>query len=227
MNTPDTIIKVALTRTDEYGNLWVTPAGGGVEVKIGEKRNSLFPLFQQGNTVSLHWETYKDKPYVKDAKQIVGEPAQPAKLPVPQPAQREPFLSDPTRNASIEAQTAYGKIMDNWEKDIPKSMKDAAVHWGLSKLGVKELPTTLKAPEKPADKEVHQPAQQEASLPVLERPVGMLASITDGTKLFSYVNKRGVSLAEWTSTVQSSPNEVKTEAQLIAAWNVLAPKLVK
>jgi len=76
----ETVIVVGVTREDGYGNLWVTPAGGGEEVKIGEKRSQLHPLFEQGKAVMLHWETYKNRPYVSDAKAVEGE------LPGPQPS---------------------------------------------------------------------------------------------------------------------------------------------
>lgn len=158
--------------------------------------------------------------------ELIESKPQPAPTPVPQPAPREPFISDPSRNASIEAQTAYGKIMDNWEKDIPKSMKDAAVHWGLLKLNFKQ------APEKPVVKESVVEDALESGVLLTKgsqtaRPTGMPASLTDGAKLFAYVNKKGISLIQFNAIVQSSPNEVKSEEQLIAAWNVLAPKMVK
>ena len=44
----DPIITVGVTETDGYGNLWVTPQGGGDKVKIAAKRKQLHPLFQQG-----------------------------------------------------------------------------------------------------------------------------------------------------------------------------------
>ncbi len=79
MADKDTIIVVGVTRVDSYNNLWVTPAGGGDEVKIGEKRAGLHPLFQQGKAVMLHWETYKNKAYVADAKAVEGELPDPTK----------------------------------------------------------------------------------------------------------------------------------------------------
>lgn len=69
----DTVIVVGVTREDEYGNLMVTPKGGGEEIRIGSKRSQLHPLFQQGVAVMLHWETYKGRPYVADAKLVEGE----------------------------------------------------------------------------------------------------------------------------------------------------------
>ena len=79
MADKDTIIVVGVTREDEYGNLWITPAGGGDEVKIAGKRKQLHPLFQQGKAVMLHWETYMNRPYVSDAKLVEGELPAPTK----------------------------------------------------------------------------------------------------------------------------------------------------
>lgn len=73
MDKNDTVIVVGVTETDEYGNLWVTPAGDGDKVKIAAKRNKLHPLFEQGKAVMLHWETYMNKPYISDAKPVEGE----------------------------------------------------------------------------------------------------------------------------------------------------------
>ena len=78
MDKPTEII-VASVRDDEYGNRWVTPQGGGEEIKIGEKRHQLHELFQQGNKVALQWETYTNKEkhktytYVSDAALVSGE----------------------------------------------------------------------------------------------------------------------------------------------------------
>lgn len=69
----DTIIVVGATRMDGYGNLWVTPKGGGDDVKVGVKRVNLHPIFQQGKAVMCHWEVYMNKPYVADAKLVEGE----------------------------------------------------------------------------------------------------------------------------------------------------------
>jgi len=69
----DTIIKVGTTEIDEYGNLLVTPSGGGDKIKIAQKRTHLHHLFEQGNTVALHWETYMNKSYVANANLVEGE----------------------------------------------------------------------------------------------------------------------------------------------------------
>lgn len=79
----DTVIVVGGTRLDEYDNLWVTPAGGGDEVKIAKKREALHPLFEQGKAVLLHWETYMDKAYVAKAEAVAGKlppPTEPGML---------------------------------------------------------------------------------------------------------------------------------------------------
>ena len=70
----NTIIKVGTTEIDEYGNLLVTPSGGGDKIKIAQKRTHLHHLFEQGNTVALHWETYMNKSYVANANLVEGEP---------------------------------------------------------------------------------------------------------------------------------------------------------
>lgn len=80
----DTIIVVGQRRTDEFNNLWVTPKSGGAEIKIGEKRKQLHPLFQSGNKVSLEWDNYNNNDYVKDAKLVSGEAKTKAEEP-PQP----------------------------------------------------------------------------------------------------------------------------------------------
>ena len=167
----DTIIKVALTRTDEYGNLWVTPAGGGAEVKIGEKRKTLFPLFQQGNTLSLHWETYKDKPYVKDAKQIVGEPV-PTKTnlettPVPQQQGKSPE----TVAMEIDGKFRDTALMQACEMEKTRyeaediTIEEVLVVADKCYAWLKGEKTVTKAPEKTAPAQPVQPAQQEAALP--------------------------------------------------------------
>jgi hypothetical protein len=80
----DTIIVVGVTETDGFGNLFVTPQGGGDKIKIGVKRQHLYPLFEQGRAVMLHWETYMNKPYVADAKLVEGELPPPVKPEVPE-----------------------------------------------------------------------------------------------------------------------------------------------
>jgi len=80
MAEQDTVIVVATTEIDEYGNLIVTDKGGG-KTKIGKKREHLFPIFQQGKAVLLHWETYMNRPYVANAKLAEGELPQAALKP--------------------------------------------------------------------------------------------------------------------------------------------------
>ena len=82
MDKNDTIIVVGATSLDGYGNLFVTPQGGGDKIKIAAKRANLHPLFEQGRAVMCHWETYMDKPYVADAKAVEGELPPPVKPPI-------------------------------------------------------------------------------------------------------------------------------------------------
>jgi hypothetical protein len=86
----ETIITVGATEKDSYGNLWVTPQGGGDRIKIATKRENLHSLFQQGRAVILHWETYMNKPYVSDAKLVEGELPLPQKPIQPAPVEGEP-----------------------------------------------------------------------------------------------------------------------------------------
>ena len=98
----NTVITVGITETDEYGNLWVTPAGGGDKIKIGVKRKQLHPIFQQGKVIQLHWETYMDKPYVSDAKQVTGESLPPPIKPKPEPIKLK-ISSDNTEHLKIKS----------------------------------------------------------------------------------------------------------------------------
>jgi len=129
----DTIIIVGQTRLDSYENLWVTPAGGGDEVKIGEKRAGLHALFQQGKAVMLHWETYKNRLYVADAKAVEGELPEPKSSQEVLPKQKEVIEKarasvafDPTRK-SIERQTAL----------------KAAVEWCVAKHATEPIKTAM------------------------------------------------------------------------------------
>ena len=73
----ESIIVVAQTSTNEYGDLLITTKGGE-QVKIKAKRSNLFPLFEQGKAVMLEWQTYQNHPYIANAKLVEGE------LPPPQ-----------------------------------------------------------------------------------------------------------------------------------------------
>ena len=70
----DTTITVKTARVDDYGNLWVMPVGGEKDIKIGEKRKHLHELFQVGNSVKLHYDTYLNKTYVADAELVSEAP---------------------------------------------------------------------------------------------------------------------------------------------------------
>jgi len=73
MTDNTTIIVVGHTEVDSYGNLLVSPQGGGKVIKIAKKREHLHPLFEQGKAVMLDWQTYMEKPYVADAKLVEGD----------------------------------------------------------------------------------------------------------------------------------------------------------
>lgn len=95
MDNKDTVITVGVTREDEYGNLWVTPQGGDKEIKIASKRSNLHPLFEQGKAIMLHWETYRNIPYVSDAKLVEGELPEPRE-PI-EPKEDKPTPPQPPR----------------------------------------------------------------------------------------------------------------------------------
>ena len=100
----NTIIVVGKTEKDQYGNLLVTPAGGGTQIKIGNKRSQLFDLFQQGKAVMLEWQTYMDKPYVANAKLVEGE------LP---PATKQVDKPKPIEEAKPTFQETRSQITEN------------------------------------------------------------------------------------------------------------------
>jgi len=131
MANKDTIIVVGQVRQDEYNNIWVTPKGGGDEVKIAAKRSQLHKLFEQGKAVMLHWETYKGKNYVADAKPVEGELPPPHKPESPslQEGEEPPIVTeakkmgatvtgteprykaDPAKTQSIERQKALAEAV--------------------------------------------------------------------------------------------------------------------
>lgn len=179
------------------------------------------------------WKLVESKP----------QPAQ-APTPAPLPQQRqESYKADPAKIASQERMTLLEldskarntALMQACEfikgqglsasHGIPDVLACADKMYAWLKGG--EAP--LKAPEKPVDKGMVQPSQQEAALPVVEgqtaRPAMMPQSIKTGAQLAAYVGKKGIDSAQFVAAVQCTPNDLKSEAQLIAAWNVLAPKL--
>ena len=77
-----TIIQVKSTTKDNYGNLIVTPVEGD-DVRIAEKRKSLFDIFQEGATVKLFWAEYKQIKYVAKAE-LGASPPPGAEKPKPE-----------------------------------------------------------------------------------------------------------------------------------------------
>ena len=122
----DTVIAVGHTEEDGWGNLWVTPQGGGDKVKIAKKRSNLHPLFEQGKAVLLHWEVYMDKPYVSNAELVTGNLPQATKPIEPTPHPDEPKPEELKRYAPQEIGMWWKSMGDrigdgSLEKDYPKS----------------------------------------------------------------------------------------------------------
>jgi hypothetical protein len=113
MDDKDTVIVVGATETDEYGNLWVTPQGGGDRVKIAKKREHLHPLFQQGKAVLLHWETYMNKPYVKNADPVEGKLPPPTKPIEPPLQQGEPTPAELAKPSYTPSGVEIGRAIND------------------------------------------------------------------------------------------------------------------
>lgn len=131
----DTVIVVGTTELDEYGNMWVTPKGGGERVKIAAKRSGLHPLFEQGKAVLLKWQTYQDHPYVADAKLVAGE-LQPAVTPpqVETPDQPEIDKSQKkelTRSEEINWHVAIKEIGECIRRGLIKNEGATKPYWTL------------------------------------------------------------------------------------------------
>jgi len=124
MDKQDTIIVVATTELDGYGNLWVTPQGGGDRIKVAQKRKSLHHLFEQGKAVMLHWEIYLNKPYVADAKLVEGE-LPPARKPV------TPETGD------IPSSPPAPQEVGLWWKEMGKRIGDGSLERDFPKMFVK------------------------------------------------------------------------------------------
>ena len=104
-----TIISVGLTEEDGYGNLWVTPQGGGDKIKIGVKRKNLHPLFEQGKSVMLEWQTYNKIPYVSNAKLVEGA--------LPEGKTEKPIKVSDSEKASAETQKTRAVAL-SYSKDL-------------------------------------------------------------------------------------------------------------
>ena len=116
-----TIIIVARTEVDGFGNLQVTDKEGNV-IKIAQKREKLFPLFEQGKAVELDWQTYMNKDYVADARPVAGnlpestEPptdSTPPKAHTPPPRTEQTEAKVDATRKSIERQTSL-KCATEW-----------------------------------------------------------------------------------------------------------------
>ena len=86
----NTIITVESTTIDSYGNMMVTPKGGGKDIRIGVKRKQLFAFFSDGVAVELIWSKFNDNDYVSDAK-LVAEGLPAPKQPIETEAMKAPL----------------------------------------------------------------------------------------------------------------------------------------
>ena len=84
----NTIITVESTLIDSYGNMMVTPKGGGKDIRIGVKRKKLFAFFSDGVAVELIWSNFNNNDYVSDAR-IVGDSLPAPKQPVSPSLQKD------------------------------------------------------------------------------------------------------------------------------------------
>ena len=117
------VVVVGTTEKDEYGNLWVTPKGGGDRIKIAKKREGLHPLFQQGVAVMLKWQTYQDHPYVADAKLVAGE-LQPAQEPTILPKD-EKIIEEARKEATKKEPS--GQETGMWFKEIGLGIRSSLI----------------------------------------------------------------------------------------------------
>lgn len=143
----DTVIVVGITRKDQYDNLWVTPAGGGDEVKIGSKRAQLHDIFQQGRAVMCHWEVYMDKPYIADAKLVEGElPTEPGK-PLPEhQAEISKAMGEVYKPAGVEIGKCENQVIYLYCAGKLSSMFGDKIAIELVKLVRGSILATLKPP---------------------------------------------------------------------------------
>ncbi|KKM16323.1 hypothetical protein LCGC14_1686980 [marine sediment metagenome] len=117
----ETIIVVGHTEVDGYGNLWVTPQGGGEKIKIAKKRESLHPIFQQGQAVQLDWQTYNNKPYVANAKSVAGalpQPVPPPEVETPDQAQIDKDLKRVPAPQEIKHDKKDKAVSLSYAKDL-------------------------------------------------------------------------------------------------------------
>ena len=116
-----TVVVVGTTETDEYGNLWVTPKGGGDRIKIAAKRSGLHPIFEQGKAIMLKWQTYQEHPYVADAKPVAGE-LQPEQEPTILPEHEEVI-----KEAREEATKPAPQEIGMWFKELGNRIGDGSI----------------------------------------------------------------------------------------------------
>ena len=145
MENKSTVIIVGATESDEYGNLWISPHGGGDKVKIAKKREQLFPLFEQGKAVMLIWQTYMNKPYVANAKLVEGELPNPPKKPVeserPKPERGTPVSQN--KNRAFALSYAKDLVIPSISPEKPLSMGQVKIILRCARLFTKFLDEDL------------------------------------------------------------------------------------
>lgn len=130
-----TEITVESVRDDIFGNRWVTPSGGGKEIKLGEKRSQLHELFKQGNKITLRWDSFNNNPYVKDAKLVSGVVVSKSKVRL-EGAEVKPATFD-VRTRDIHNQVAYKIAGEIVAAEIQAGR--FTVDWNVSKGPVTEI----------------------------------------------------------------------------------------
>ncbi len=103
------IFVVDHSETNNYGNLIVTPKeDGGVTTKtykVGNKRSSLFDVFQPDTAVEVGYSEYMNREYIASARQVKDAiPDKPVKLPEPAPRIVESSIPKPEPKPEIAPQ---------------------------------------------------------------------------------------------------------------------------
>jgi len=117
------IITVKSTTKNQYGDLIVTTTHGN-DIKIGEKRNQLFDLFQPGQVVKLLWAEYQQRKYVSRAELAEGNP-QPT--PQPKPDAPQSKITPPKQESSITDRDRRIEHMV-WVKEVGEMIRMWKTH---------------------------------------------------------------------------------------------------
>ena len=134
----NTIITVESAKVDSYGNLMVTPKGGGNDIRIGVKRKQLFSFFSDGAAVELIWDSFKNKDYVADVR-LVGE-----SLPAPkQPIQTGAMKKEPTNTSEMTKGDWSEKDRITRQSIQRQTSLKASVEWCIAKHATESVKTAM------------------------------------------------------------------------------------